>query len=325
MSKWAVSLKVRTIIILSLVLFMILSVKGLSFAQLSDIQGHWAGKQISDWVNKGLAKDIPQWSKGSVGAVVARGLMNGYHDQTYQPAKLISRAEAIETLDRANTGLSKTVTYNKAGTYGPASGMETIDGDVYILVSGITLQNIKITGNLNLVEGIGDGDVTLKNVTVQGNTTIKGGGANSIHLEDCTLPSITISKEGVRVVASGNTSVNVVRLESGATLVEVTATGPGFEAVTVAEVVPASAQVTLSGNFNDVNVAAEKVKVDVSGGTVANLEVDEKATGATINLAEAAKVSTLTINAAVSVTGKGTIETAKVNVNGSTIEQNLRT
>ncbi len=270
------------------------------------------------------AGDIPEWSKGAISAVVNKGFMHGYPDQTYQATKNISRAEAIVTLDNAisiSAIASIDKTYDKAGIYGPATGVETVNGNATISVAGITLQNIKITGNLTLAEGIGDGDVALKNVAVQGTSVIKGGGAHSVTLENCTLPSITISKDGVRVVASGSTSVNVVQLESGATLVETTSSGPGFETVTISEVVPAGAKVTLTGNFSNVNLEAPKVSLAVTSGTVAKLEVATKATGVSVNFASGVKVETLTLNSAVSFTGKGTIGTSKENVAGTTYEQ----
>ncbi|MFX4262142.1 S-layer homology domain-containing protein [Pelotomaculum propionicicum] len=265
--------------------------------------------------------DIPQWSKGYIGAVVAAGYMSGYTDQTYQPEGHITRAEAVSTLDRALMASVETVTYDSMGTYGPADGVKTIDGSVNISVSGVTLQNIVITGNLFLAESIGDGDVTLKNVIVQGNTVIKGGGNRSVTLENCSLPNITVGKNGVRIVASGNTSVSIVRLESGATLVEVSLSGPGFETVTVTELAPADAEITLDGNFANVNVSAEAARIKITGGTVTNMEIAETAPGAVIDIAAGAKVSTMTLDAAVSVTGQGTIETAKINVSGSTFEQ----
>ncbi|MHB8157689.1 MAG: S-layer homology domain-containing protein, partial [Desulfocucumaceae bacterium] len=178
-----------------------------------------------DVVNKFKdGKGIPRWSRGSVGAVVVKGCMNGYPDQTYQPEKAITRAEAISTLDRAKSQ-TKTVTYSKAGTYGPASGTEAVDGNVSITVADVNLQNMIINGDLLVAEGVGDGNVHLKNVTVKGATNIKGGGAHSVTLEDCTLPSITIDRDGVRVVASGTTTVSIVTLQSGAVLVQATISG----------------------------------------------------------------------------------------------------
>lgn len=265
---------------------------------------------------------IPQWSRGSVAAVVAKGYMKGYPDQTYQPERFITRAEAIAALDKAvKEGAADRNVYDKAGTYGPATGTETIEGNVTVSVRDVKLQNLVIKGDLLLAEGIGDGDVTLNNVTVTGNTIIKGGGAHSVVLEDCNLPSITVSREGVRVVASGNTSVRVVTLESGAVLVQATVSGPGIETVTVSQEIPANAAVSLTGNFQTVNVEAANISVGVTEGTVASLNVSENAQGAVLNLAGGATVNTLTLNAAVTVSGTGSIQTANVNASGSSIEQ----
>ncbi len=269
--------------------------------------------------------DIPEWSKGYISSVVNQGFMHGYPDQTYQAEKAISRAEAIVTLNNAMIATAPKITYDKAGIYGPATGVETLNGNVSINIAGVTLQNSKITGNLNLAAGIGEGEVTLKNVTVQGNTIIKGGGAHSVVLENCTLANITVDKAGVRVVASGNTSVTVVQLNSGATLVELSISGTGFETITLSQTIPANTPVTLEGNFNNVNVQTADVQLNIISGTVSNLQVAETAQGASLNIADNAKVGTLTLNSAATVTGKGSIETANVNASGSTIEQKPET
>jgi len=415
--------KSRFAFIICLTLLLIIAVCGLSFAQPADIQNHWAGKQISDWVTKGLikgypdgtfkpdnsitraefmslanrsfgfvtdahiefsdvlptdwfagevakaasvgyiagyedgtirpnkmisrqesavilarilkldlstassqasnfkdAKEIPSWSKGVVCALAAKNIMNGYPDGSFQPGTLISRAEAVVMLDRSIAVQVKTINYDKAGTYGPQSGTETLEGNVVISAAGVTLRNVKITGNLFLAESIGAGDVTLKNVTVVGETIIKGGGANSIVLENCTLPGITVDKEGVRIVASGNTFIKIVHLESGAVLVETTMTGPGFETVTVSDAVPRGSKIILDGNFNKVVIDGDGIDLEVTGGTVERLEVTGKSTGSVINIGSSAKVTTLVLNAAVIVTGAGSIDTAIINVSGSTIK-----
>ncbi len=266
------------------------------------------------------SKEISAWSKGSVGAAVAGGLMNGYPDQTIRPAANISRAEAIVILDRSITAQVKVFKYDQPGTYGPASGTETIEGNVLISAAKVNLQNAIITGGLSLAEGIGDGDVTLKNVTVQGETTVKGGGANSVVFDNCTMPAVIVGKEGVRIVATGNTSVNVVRLESGAALAELKITGPGFETVILTQVISENAKVILDGNFDDVKLEADKINLSVAGGTIEKLEVAGTAAGDKIDLGSSSKITALILDAAVNVTGKGAIQTAKVNVSGSTIE-----
>jgi hypothetical protein len=265
--------------------------------------------------------EIPPWCKGAIGAVANKGYMSGYPDQTFRPAGYITRAESVSTLNRALAASVTSFKYDKMGTYGPAEGVETIDGSVNISAAGVTLQNTVITGNLFLADSIGDGDVTLKNVIVRGNTVIKGGGSQSVVLENCALPNITIGKKGVRIVASGNTSVSIVRLETGAALVEVSLSGPGFETVNVTELVPAGAEITLDGNFDNVRISAEAVSLKITGGTITSLDVAETAAGAAIDVAGNASIGIITLNAATSVTGKGTIEIAKINVSGSTFEQ----
>ncbi|HPT69772.1 MAG TPA: S-layer homology domain-containing protein, partial [Syntrophomonas sp.] len=267
------------------------------------------------------ASDIPAWSQGAIVAVVAKDLMHGYPDQTFRAPKSISRAEAIISLNNlisANIVPTQAAKdYDRAGVFGPASGMETINGNVIISVAGVTLQNCNITGSLTLAQGVGEGNVSLKNVTVLGTTYINGGGANSVTLENCTLPSVTITKAGVRVVASGSTSVSLIKLESGATLLETSITGPGFGTVTLSGIIPSGATITLSGSFSNVNVAAANVFLTATDADITQLDVADKADGCKISLDGKSKVNTLSLNAAVSFTGPGSINSAEINAAGS--------
>jgi hypothetical protein len=47
------------------------------------------------------AAAFPAWSSGHIGAVVAKGVMSGYPDGTFQPNKALSRAEAVVLLNGA--------------------------------------------------------------------------------------------------------------------------------------------------------------------------------------------------------------------------------
>jgi len=268
------------------------------------------------------ADSIPQWSRGPVNAVVAGGYMSGYPDQTYQPERAITRAEAIVTLDRAVGEAAKTITFNQAGIFGPESGVSTIDGNVVVGSAGVTLQNTAINESLILAEGVGDGDVYLKNVTVKGTTTIKGGGARGINLENCALGTVIVNKEdgGVRIAASGGASVSEIKLESGASLEEANLTGEGFGNITVSGL-PANSAIRLTGNFNALSVSSPNVAIELVSGSVDSLDLTENAAGTMLNLAAQAKVTTLTLAAAAKVTGQGAIKTALIKANGSTIEQ----
>ncbi|MGI6330653.1 MAG: S-layer homology domain-containing protein, partial [Zhaonellaceae bacterium] len=255
--------------------------------------------------------NIPAWSKGAIAAVVAEGFMSGYPDGTFRPTRNITRAEAIVMLDNA---VETTIIYEEEGTYGPEEDVETIKGNVTIASDGITLRNVIINGDLLIAEEVGDGEVKLKNVTVKGEVIVKGGGPNSVELEDCNIPKITVSKDGVRIVASGNTRVSIVTLETGAILVQTTVTGSGFEEVTITEEVPANAKITLSGDFENITVEANRVNVEVESGTIKELNITEDAEDTTVTVSKEAKVETMTINAPVEVKGEGTVAEANVNV-----------
>ncbi|MFC5470546.1 Ig-like domain-containing protein [Cohnella suwonensis] len=167
------------------------------------------------------ADRFASWSKEAIGSVAAKKIMQGYEDQTFKPEAQITRAEAVVTLDRALQALqSQTETqknaYNAAGTYGPVSGAETINGDVAVNVPGVTLQNMVINGNLLLAEGIGSGDAFLKNVTVKGTTTVQGGGDHSIHFENGIFGKVIVDKKDgtVRLVLEGTTIIEQLDIKS---------------------------------------------------------------------------------------------------------------
>ena len=274
------------------------------------------------------SSQVSDWAKATVNTAVYYGLIKGYPDNTIEPNNPITRAETVVILNRA-LNLQQTpapiptptsTTYDKAGTYGPETGMNTINGDVTISAADVTLQNTTIKGNLLIAKAVGDGNVTLKNVTVEGTTTINGGGEHSIVLEDCTLVQIVVNKDDgkIRLVAKGATKADSVILQSGAKLEEDNITGKGFATVSIEG---ANAQITLKGNYDNVKVNAAGASVEVASGTVNNLTVSDAAKDSKIDIADGAKISVLAVNAAAAITGKGTIETANINANNVTVEQ----
>lgn len=173
------------------------------------------------------ASSIPSWSKAYLAAAVKAALIKGYPDATVKAENSIKRAEAVVILSQALKPLgtepapvAKTV-FDKAGTYGPASGSETIDKNVSITADGVVLQNMLIKGDLLISEAVGAGKVTLKNVSVTGTTTIKGGGENSIYLDGCKLAVVKAEKADgkLRIVLSGDTSISEFVANSGVKVV----------------------------------------------------------------------------------------------------------
>ncbi|MFZ5642578.1 MAG: S-layer homology domain-containing protein [Bacillota bacterium] len=241
---------------------------------------------------------IQDWARGAVGSVSSGGIMSGYPDGAFLPERSITRAEAVVVLDSA-ARWKAAVVYDRSSKYGPDSGRETINGDVRITSTGVLLQNTVINGNLLLAEEIGEGGVILKGVSVSGLTHIRGGGSYSVMLQDCSFREINIAKDRVRVVAQGSTSVDTVKLDSGATLVEEDVSKTGYKTINISGAVPPDAVINLSGYFDLVNMAAPaSVKVD---------------TGA---------IGVLTIDAAARVYGSGKIISANINAPGSYVAQN---
>jgi hypothetical protein len=274
--------------------------------------------QLDQFKDSGLI----QWSKPFISAVVANGSMNGYPDHTFKPTGFITRAEAIVALDHAKTSKSTndvSLTIDKAGTYGPASGTEA-NGSVVIRSASVILQNKVINGDLTITEQVGDGDVSLKNVIVKGTTTIKGGGMNSIHLVNSTLNSVVVNKADghVRLVANGSTQVGSVTLQSGAKLEEDQLSGNGFEDVNVDSQVPAQADVILDGSFQKVEIQAANSEVELTNGDVKDLVVKANST---LTLSDGTKVSNLDVQSAAQVNGAGSVDNANVSVQGVTFEQ----
>ncbi len=252
---------------------------------------------------------IPNWSRPYIAALAAKGYMGGYPDGSFKAERHITRAETVTILDKVLATLQ--ISYDVSGAYGPEEGIETISQDVAVNVPGVTLRNMIIEGNLYLNEGIGEGDATLDNVTVKGITTVRGGGKDSIHLVNFTGEEIIVIKVGgkVRIVASGNTKVGELKLESGAHI-----EGNGIVSVTVLK---SGEDIILDGAFENVIVEA-KAKIEVlKGTTINNLKVNSKSD---INLADGATVKDLTLEAAATITGKGTIEKAKINADGAKLE-----
>ncbi len=167
------------------------------------------------------AGSIPAWSRGYVAAMVDAKLITGYPDGTFKAANAINRAEAAVILGRTLGIVEQIQTvYDEAGTFGPASGTQTIEGDVTISADGVNLQNTVIKGNLVIDAAVGEGLVNLKNVTVTGTTTIKGGGTgtNGVTFENSTLKDVTVNKTAgpVNVSFLNGSSASKLTLNSAA-------------------------------------------------------------------------------------------------------------
>lgn len=274
------------------------------------------------------AASISEWSKPAILALLSKTIIVGNKEGNFTPKGKLTRAEAVTLLEKAieYANLSTDAAYSAAGVYGPETGTETIKGNVIVSAPGITLQNIIIEGNLTLTEGIGEGDAFLKKVTVKGETTIQGGGLNSIHLEDSVMVRISIDKKTgtVRVVVSGESSIQSVVVHSPVKLEESSLTNSGFANVELSKDLPTGSQVSLIGQFEDVQVLSSNIKVSIPSGSIKQLNVAEGTVNTEVNVNANASIMELVLNAVAKLLGEGTIAKATVNngAAGSTFEKN---
>jgi hypothetical protein len=266
---------------------------------------------------------IEDWSKAFVNAVLNKGYMTGYPDHTYQPKQLITRAESVVTLDHALKDKVPTITFDKAGVNGPSDSVQTINGNVVISSADVTLQNTVITGNLLISQAVGDGNVYLKNVTVKGTTTILGGGMHSVVVENSTLGKVDVNKKtgDVRVLATGKTKIGALTLESGAKLEEKDLQDVGFTTVDVAGTTPKDATIILASDLDEVDVDSNSSKLQVTQGTIDNLQLTKQSNGILVDLADGSTINTVKVDSTASFTGTGKIKKATVNVNGTSFTQ----
>lgn len=247
---------------------------------------------------------MADWAKGHVGAVVEAKFMSGYPDGTFKASNTITRAESVATLNNViNPGeVQANLVIDKAGTYGGTEvDYQMEKGNVTVNVADVTLKNMVIDGDLILAEGIGEGEVTLENVTVKGDTHVLGGGANSIYIKNSKMAKIFVNKKNgqIRIVAQGTSTFGTITAQSGVKLEEQNLmNSEGFAEIVIDE--NAKGEIVLEGNFSKITVKAE---------------------GITLRIPEGSSVGELKIEKKISVVGTGTIEKAIISVNGVTFEK----
>ncbi|WP_303867613.1 cadherin-like beta sandwich domain-containing protein [Acetobacterium wieringae] len=207
---------------------------------------------------------------------------------------------ATATIQNAYAALVTLKTFDQAGTYGPEIGLETLSGDVTIKASRVVLQNMLISRNLTIAEEVGDGDVTLNNVTVLGQTFIRGGGINSIHINAGQYHEIVIERTptgAIRVVATDLTGATVI-----------------IDNTTAGE------EVLLEGDFDRVSINASDVIVKTRDGLIASMTVSDGAKNCEIQMDYSSTVGQMVFDEAAAVKGQGTINQADVNADGVTYQ-----
>ncbi|WFD10162.1 S-layer homology domain-containing protein [Tepidibacter hydrothermalis] len=149
--------------------------------------------------------NISEFAKNSISALYENKYINGYSDKTFRPKNKITRAEAVTMLSRTSG-----VIVNKPEDIKNLD----INSNIIINTKDVNLDNLKVSGNIYITQGVGNGEVTISNSEINKRLFIEGGGKNSIHLDNVKAKNLTVNnkKENVRVVLTGNTKIENVEI-----------------------------------------------------------------------------------------------------------------
>lgn len=236
------------------------------------------------------ATQVSSWAAPSVAAMVKAGYVNG-NSGKLNPTANISREEFAQILYK---GVDTYIT--KAGTYTSVPEQ----GNVLIRTNDVILKDVTIAGDLIIGDGVGNGDVTLENVTVTGRFVVRGGGVDTIKLVGGSYKNVVIAKVdgSVRIYADG-AEVQTVKVADG----------------------QPNNNVVLDGVFDNVIVQGENIAVTIGGSettTVNNISMT--ATGATLVVGKNATVTSVAVSAdKAAMDVEGTVKTASISGNGVTV------
>ncbi|QZY55658.1 S-layer homology domain-containing protein [Crassaminicella profunda] len=248
-------------------------------------------------------EEIAAWGKSAMNVMVKKQYISGYKDKTLRPKENITRAEAITLINNVVKRI-----YDQKGVYGKKDKKEIIDTNVLVNTPNVTLQNLEIRGDLYLSAGIGNGDVTLEGIKVNGKTVVEGGGENSVILKNTMLKDVLVNKmDGkVRLLAKENTEIQNIKLASGAKLQEnLSNKGEGFKNV-------------------DIEIKRNNQTVQIDA-TVDAVNVEEKTNNNTfIKMTSNAGIKKIVLNKKVKISETGKIEKAVIKAEGVKIKQAIK-
>jgi S-layer homology domain. len=253
------------------------------------------------------SKKISSYFRNAINSMLEGGYLSGKPGNLIAPLDKLTRAEAIKMIDNLTGNL-----IYKSGTYSV-----TNKGNVVVNTANVILKDMTIDGNLYLTQGIGNGNATLEDVTVKGKTYVKGGGENSIVLNNTSLCSLLIYKKDgkVRVVAKGDTTVEDTLLSSGAILLEDDIKEKGFTNLDIIGSIAPGQEVALNGDWENIAVDSPGLNILVKDGIIGKLDIGKNAVDTTVDISKEATVNEFIVNSPLYICGKGKVKLATINSN----------
>ena len=146
--------------------------------------------------------EISNWALPYVRAMVGAGYIHG-RGKILAPLDNITRAEFAQ------------IFYNIIGTYIVSKGTydKDIKGSVLIRTDDVTLKNMTVDGDLIVGCGAADGKIVLDNVTVKGRLLVWGGGTKAVYCNAGTnMPAVVVARvdDAVKVIYDRDSTLAVI-------------------------------------------------------------------------------------------------------------------
>ena len=240
------------------------------------------------------AESVGAWAVGGTAAMVSAGYVSGSNGYLL-PTDNITREQFAQII------------YNIFGTYYQTAGVYTDDVENSLLVNvpNVTIKNAKIAGDLVVGDGVGEGDLTLENVSIGGRLVVRGGGVNSIHVKGSTVSSVVVAKVNgaIRVVADNSSKVEYINIADGKD--DVIIEGKVDTVIVENEAVPV---ILKDATVDTVQVNGDKAEISLVGSTeVSMMNISKDAEGVKLNKEESTTVGTLNAENNLTVEGGGQI------------------
>ncbi|BBH22034.1 hypothetical protein Back11_33790 [Paenibacillus baekrokdamisoli] len=134
--------------------------------------------------------EISDWAVPYVNALFEHGYISGRGDHhRFAPKANLTRAEMIKILDNV---------VDKLVDVDGLSGI-TINGNVVVKNSPVTLKDLVINGDLLLAPGMTAGEVVLENVTVKGRLLIQGSPVSGVSITSSHLGIVKMTAAGTKL------------------------------------------------------------------------------------------------------------------------------
>lgn len=264
------------------------------------------------------SRSFGSWSRSYIEPAIEAGIIEPDRSGSFNPQKQITRGELAGMLVRAiGTPIQR------AGV----TNLGTVDGNVTITASGVTLRNTTINGDLYLTGGVGLGNVLLDNVTVNGKIIDSGAGLSekgeiSVILNNVTADELVVDSmrnQTISLSAQGRTAIPKTSVRTSSYLDDSTSTGYGLTVIEIDG--EEKTAVTVAGNVKEVHNKTPKSTLNMGEGVAEKVTVDEAAAGSTLTIGKDARIKALNLDAGIKVDGSGSIDKVSISANGATVAQ----